>query len=79
MYLPSKIRKRLSDVLGRPVISNCSMLTEKVSEFLDYQLKPVMQNGKSRLRGSRHFLENVKNISAHQGSLSALKGTLMQI
>ena len=43
MYLLPKIRKRLSDVPGRPVVSNCGMTTEKVSEFLDYQLKPVMQ------------------------------------
>ena len=43
MYLLLKIHKRLSDVPGRPVILNCGMLTEKVSEFLDYQLKPVMQ------------------------------------
>ena len=63
MYLLPKIHKRLSDVPGRPVISNCGMPTEKVSEFLDYQLKPVMQNGKSYIRDSRHFLERIKNIN----------------
>ena len=52
MCLLPKIHKRLSDVPGRPVISNCGMPTEKVSEFLDYQLKPVMQNGKSYIRDS---------------------------
>ena len=39
------------------------MPTEKLSEFLDYQLKPVMQNGKSFIRDSGHFLEKIKNIS----------------
>ena len=39
------------------------MPTEKVSEFLNYQLKPVMQNGKSCIRDSGHFLEKIKNIS----------------
>ena len=66
MYLLPKIHKRLSDVSGRPVISNCGMPTEKVSEFLDFQLKPVMQNGKSYIRDSGHFLEKIKNISALQ-------------
>ena len=62
MYLLLKIYKRLSGVPGRPVISNCGMPTEKVFEFLDYQLKPVMQNGKSYIRDSGHFLEKIKNI-----------------
>ena len=42
MYLSPKMHKRLSDVPGRTVISNCGMPTEKVSELLDYHLKPVM-------------------------------------
>ena len=50
MYLLLEIHKRLSDVPGRSVISNCGIPTEKVSEFLGYQLKPVMQNGKSYIR-----------------------------
>ena len=54
MYLLPKIHKRLSDVPGRPVISNCGMPAEKVSEFLDYELKPVMQKSKSYIRDSRH-------------------------
>ena len=63
MYLSPKIHKRLSDVPGRPVISNCGMPAEKVSEFLDYELKPVMQKGKSYVRDSGHFLKKIKNIS----------------
>ena len=38
MYLLPKIHKSLYDVPGRPAISNCGTLTEKVSEFLDNQL-----------------------------------------
>ena len=63
MYLLPKIHKRLSDVPGRTVISNYGMSTEKLSKFLDYQLKPVIQNGKSYIRDSGHFLEKIKNIS----------------
>ena len=47
LYLLPKIRKRLFNVPGRPVISNCTMPIEKVSEFLDHHLKPVMQKGLS--------------------------------
>ena len=47
LYLLPKILKRLENVSGRPVISNCSIPTEKVSEFLDSQLKPVMQSSRS--------------------------------
>ena len=39
------------------------MPTEKLSKFLDYQLKPVMQNGQSYIRDSGHFLEKIENIS----------------
>ena len=63
MYLLPKIHKRLSDVLGRPVISNYGMSTEKVSEFLNYELKPVMQKDKSYIKDSGHFLEKIKSIS----------------
>ena len=40
-FLP-KIHKRLANVPGRPVISNCGTPTEKVSEYSDFLLKPVM-------------------------------------
>ena len=35
--------KWLSNVPGRPVISNCGTPTEKLSEFLDNHLQPVMR------------------------------------
>lgn len=43
VYVLPKIHKRLSNVPGRPVISNCATPTEKASEFLDSHLKPIMQ------------------------------------
>ena len=45
LYLLAKIHKRLSEVPIRLVISNCGTPTEKVSEFLDSELKSVMQEG----------------------------------
>ena len=62
LYLLPKIHKRLFNVPGRPVISNCGTPTEKASEFLDHHLKPVMRNGLSYIRDSQHFLERIKTI-----------------
>ena len=42
LHLLRKIQKRLFNVPEIPVISICGMLTEKLSEFLDHHLKPVM-------------------------------------
>ena len=42
LYFFPSIHERLSNVPGRPVISNCGTPTEKASEFLDYHLKAVM-------------------------------------
>ena len=50
MYLLPKIHKRLYDVPERPVISNCGNSTEKVSEFLDNRLKPVVREGMSYIK-----------------------------
>ena len=56
------INKRLYDVPGRPVMSNCGTPTEKASEFLDNQLKEVMQNGWSYIKGSNDFINKIKHL-----------------
>ena len=60
LHLLPKIHKRLSDFLGRPVISNCGTASEKVFEFLDFHLKSIMQDGNSYVRNSSHFQERTK-------------------
>ena len=62
LYLLSKIHKRLYNVPGRPVISNCGTNTEKASEFLDYHFKPIMQRGKSYIKDSRDFINKIKSL-----------------
>ena len=57
MYLLPKIHKRLYNVLGRPVISNCGTQTEKVSQFFDNHLQRVMKTGKSYMKDSGDFSE----------------------
>ena len=64
LYLLPKSHKSLFNVHGRPVISNCGTPTEKVSEFLDHHLKPVMQKGLSYIRDCQHFLEKIKTIGS---------------
>ena len=62
LYLLPKIHKRLKNVPGRPVISNCGTPTEKASEFLDHHHKPVMQSGWSYIKDSGDFLKKIKNV-----------------
>ena len=62
LYFFPKIHKPLRDVPGRPVISNCGAPTEKVSEYLDYILKPIMQDSWSFIKESGDFLIKFKNI-----------------
>lgn len=62
IYLLPKINKILWNVLGRSVISNCVKPTDKASAFLGYQLKSVMQKGKSYIKDSEDFINKIKNI-----------------
>ena len=47
---------------GRPVIPNCGTPTEKVSEFLDNQLKPVMREGMSYIKDSNDFMHKIRDL-----------------
>ena len=46
------MHKGLSNIPGHPVISNCGTLTEKVSEFLDHQLKQLVKQGNLYINGT---------------------------
>ena len=61
-YLLPKIHKRFSDSPGRPVISNWGMPTEKASEFVDFHLKLIMENGWSYIRDKNDFVNKMKNL-----------------
>ena len=61
MYLLPKIHKRLENVPGFPVFSNCGTPTEKVSENLDYHLKPTMQSAKPYIKDTSDFLRKLVN------------------
>jgi len=62
LYFLPKIHKKLRNVPGRPVISNCGTPTEKASEFLDHNLKSLMQSGKSYIKDTNDFLDKVRKL-----------------
>ena len=62
LYLLPKIHESLSNVPGHPVILNCGTPTEKVSEFLDRQLQPIMKQGNSYIKNTGDFLKKLRAI-----------------
>ena len=52
-----KIRKRLANVPGRPVISNCGFYTENISAFLDFHLQSLTGEVKSYIKDTNDFLK----------------------
>ena len=64
LYLLPKIHKRMFNIPGRPVISNCGTPTEKVSEFLDSHLQPIMMKGFSYSEDSGDFISKIKQIAS---------------
>ena len=63
-YLLPKIHKRLHNVPGRPVISNCGYYTENISSFLDYYLKPLAKKVESYIKDTNHFLKKLKELGS---------------
>ena len=61
-YLLPKIHKRLYDIPGRPVISNCGFYTENISAFLDHQLKPIAMQVKSYIKDTNDFLKKLRDL-----------------
>ena len=70
-YLLPKIHKRLHDVPGRPVISNCGFYTENISSFLDFHLQPLAQKVKSYIKDKSLFEKNqrIRSTSRRGNSL----------
>ena len=56
------IHNRSSSVPTRPVISNHDTPTEKVSEYLDHILKPIVQESWSYIKNFGNFLKKVKHL-----------------
>ena len=57
-----KIRKRMYEIRGRQVISNCGFYTENTSAFLDRQLKPIAMKVKSYIEDTNYFLTKLRDL-----------------
>ena len=57
-----QIHKRLEKVPVRPVISNCGKATERVSEFWDFLIQPLLEYVPSIVRDSTHFLQRLESL-----------------
>ena len=68
-YLLPKLHKRLENIPGKPIISNCGAPTEKVSEFLNFHFKIIMQNGGSYIKDSNDFKSKIKKIGIPNDAL----------
>ena len=68
-YLLPKIHKRLENIPGRAIISNRGAPTEKATEFIDFHLKSIMQNGASYIKDSNDFKSKIKNIAFRNHAL----------
>ena len=64
LYFLPKIQKRLHNIPGWPVISNCGTPTEKCSEFVDYHLKPLMQKGWWYIKDSGDFIKKTRTLDS---------------
>ena len=62
MYLLPKMYKRLENVPGCPVISNCGTPTKIISEFLYYHLKSTMESPKSYIKDTSDFLRKLNEL-----------------
>ena len=62
MYLLPKIHKRLPNVPGRPVISNWGTPSEKVTEFLDSNMQPIIRKGWSYIKDSQDCINKSRKL-----------------
>ena len=45
---------------GRPVISNCGVATEKISELLDFHLQPIVADLQHVIKDTNDFLRRLR-------------------
>lgn len=62
LYFLPKIHKKTLPPPGRPVVSANGCATERISEFVDFFLKPYVQKTKSYIKDSTDFLRKLDAI-----------------
>jgi hypothetical protein len=64
LYLLPKIHKNQSPVPGRPIVSANNSPTEKISQFADFFLQPLVQTTKSYVKDTTDFINHIEALSA---------------
>ena len=59
-YILPKIHKQGNP--GRPIVSSNSHPTERISQFVDYHLKPLVQTTQSFIKDTTHFLNKFQQL-----------------
>ena len=59
-YLLPKIHKK--GCPRRPVVSGCGTCTERVSEFVDFHIKPLVPEIPSYIKDTKHFLQVLRDL-----------------
>ena len=57
-----KRHKRLNNVPGRPVISNCGWYMENMSAFLGFHMQPLAQAVKSYIKDTTDFFNKLRSL-----------------
>ena len=61
-YILPKIHKNKDNPPGRPIVSASSHPTECISEFVDYQLNPLVPKLPSYIKDTTHFLQKLDSL-----------------
>ena len=61
-YILPKIHKNKDNRPGRPIVSASSHPTERISEFVDYQLNPLVPKLPSYIKDTTHFLQKLDSL-----------------
>jgi hypothetical protein len=64
LYLLPKIHKNKVPVPGRPIVSANNSPTERISQLADHFLKPLVQNTKSYVKDTTHFINQIESLPA---------------
>ena len=60
-YLLPKIHKET--IPGRPIVSANGLPTEKISEFIDFHLRPFFENLPSHIKDTTDYLKKMENLT----------------
>ena len=58
-----KIHKRLYNVPGKPIVSNCGYHSENIPSFLDFHLQPIAKKVKLYIKHTNDFLKKLCSLT----------------